>query len=41
MKLTKEAVKDAKKLGYNIPLSRSLEGIKYKSPLILDDIVID
>ena len=41
MKLTKEAVKDAKKLGYNIPLSRSLEGIKYKSPLILDEIVID
>ena len=41
MKLTKEAVKDAKQLGYRIPISRSLEGIKYKNPIILDDIIID
>ena len=41
MKLTKEAVKDAKQLGYRIPISRSLEGIKFKSPLMIDDIIID
>lgn len=41
MKLTKEAMKDAKKLGFNLPVSRSMEGIRFKSHLVLDDIIID
>jgi hypothetical protein len=41
MKLTKEAMKDAKKLGFSLPVSRSMEGIRFKSPLLLDDIIID
>lgn len=41
MKLTKEAMKDAKKLGFNLPISRSMEGIRFKSPLVLDEIIID
>lgn len=41
MKLTKEAFNDAKKLGYNLPVSRSEEGLKFKSPLIYNDIIID
>ena len=32
---------DAKKLGYDLPISRSVEGIRYKSPLMLNDIIID
>lgn len=32
---------DAKKLGYDLPISRSVEGIRYKSPLLLNDIIID
>lgn len=41
MALTKEAVKDAKKLGYRLPISRSSDGLKCKSPLLFNDIVID
>ncbi len=35
MQLTKQAFKDAKKLGYNLPVSRSMQGLRYKAPLIL------
>jgi hypothetical protein len=41
MKLTKEAFSDAKKLGYHLSVSRSEEGLKFKSPLIYNDIIID
>lgn len=41
MKLTKEAMKDAKKLGFNLPVSRSMEGIRFKNPIVLNDIIID
>lgn len=32
---------DAKKLGYDLPVSRSVEGLRFKSPLLLSDIVVD
>lgn len=41
MKLTSETYSDAVKLGYSLPLSRSMEGLRYKKSLILNDIVID
>ena len=34
-------MKDAKKMGFNLPVSRSMEGIRFKSPLIIPDLVID
>lgn len=41
LKLTKEAFHDAKRLGYNLPISRSMEGIRFKSPLLIGDVIID
>ena len=39
--MTKEAVCDAKKFGYKLPISRSVEGLRFKSPLLMNDIIID
>lgn len=41
MRLTKEAAKDAKRLGYRLPVSRSEEGIRFKSSLAFTAVVID
>ena len=41
MKLKKQTINDANKLGYKLPISRSLESLKSKVPLIYSDIIID
>ena len=34
-------MKDAKKLGFNLPVSRSMQGIRFKNSIVLNDIIID
>lgn len=39
--MTKEAMKDAKKMGITLPISRSMEGFRFKSSLVISDLIID
>jgi hypothetical protein len=40
-RLARQAVTDAKRLGYDLPVSRSAEGLRYKRPLARELLVID
>jgi hypothetical protein len=39
--LAQQTVTDAKKLGYDLPISRSAEGLRKKRPLVQDLLIID
>lgn len=34
-------MKDAKKMGITLPISRSMEGFRFKSSLVISDLIID